>query len=312
MRASGLRPASVSRQTYSLVAVSVALLAVARTTGSGWLVVVLVGIAAIVAVSAVLPAFGLLKLRVAVVAPRDATATRPAVITLDLDRATVAVKVRSIDPPGEWVRAEAPSSGQLLAVPPRRGVAGSVRMEVRSGGPLGLVWWRRTFEATLDRPMEIGPFPIASPIPEPEGGSTAGTDDRRASGSAIDVVRSTRDYVQGDPIKLVHWAATARYGELVVKELESPVSPELVIVVDLTGRDEDAVERAAGRAAGTANAALRLGVPVVLVTAESDRDRVANVATPVEVGRRLARAARRAPSEASIARGAIVVRVTSS
>jgi hypothetical protein len=43
----------------------------------------------------------------------------------------------------------------------------------------------------------------------------------------------TREYRHGDPMRRVHWAATARHGELMVRQEESAVSPEATIVVDL-------------------------------------------------------------------------------
>jgi len=173
-------------------------------------------------------------------------------------------------------------------VPLRRGVVESVVVEVRSGAPLGLVWWRRRIAVPLGRAMAVGPFPLDVRSPAPEGRQVDGQQAARSAPTLADSVRSVRDYVAGDPIKLVHWAATARMGELMVKELESPVAPTLVLGVDLRGGSEDAVEHAAAHAAGVALAALRDGVPVVLLTAEATGPRSGPVSSALEVGRRLA------------------------
>ena len=303
-----IRPLTVSRPAVSLLAVCVAVFVVARTTGSGWLVVILTGVGAIVAVAAGLPGIALLRLRLAVEAPRDATVGRTAFLSINLTGPSP-IKVRSLVPSGDWTGAEPPVAGRLPVVPSRRGLVSEVVLEVRSGAPLGLVWWRRRYRFPLAQPIEVGPHPIDMPTPQPTAGGPAGHDARRTTGTA-DVVRSTRDYVAGDPIKLIHWAATARYGELMVKELESPVSAAVAVVVRLPSDDADEADQVAGRAAGVALAALREGLPVVLLTREAAGPRVGPVGSPLEVGRRLARAVGGPPATGPIARGTAVVEVS--
>jgi uncharacterized protein (DUF58 family) len=106
-----------------------------------------------------------------------------------------------------------------------------------------------------------------------------------------DVVRGVRDYVPGDPVRRVHWPSTARRGDLVVKEVEEPGAPRLVVALDLGGGGE-AGERAAARAAWYAYEGLRRGYEVVMATAEPVGPVVAPVGPPTEVNHRLARAAR--------------------
>ena len=52
----------------------------------------------------------------------------------------------------------------------------------------------------------------------------------RANPSDDDVM--TREYRHGDPMRRVHWAATARHGELMVRQEESVTTPEATIVLD--------------------------------------------------------------------------------
>lgn len=307
-----LRPQAVARPTWSLFGVWLFLLAVARTTGAGWVVVVLVGVAAVVAAAAVLPARGLARLQVEVVAPRQATARRPTSLSVEFSGTTSAMKARTLDPPGVWLRVEPPVAGAMTVVPARRGVVQRVRVEVRSAAPLGLVWWRRWVDVVLERAMDVGPHPVEVSLSFPLGGGTAGSQERWGSAQGADMVRSTREYVPGDPIRLVHWPATARTGAVVVKDLEAPADRVLAIAVDLRDFDEEAVETAASRAAGLAGAALRSGVGVVLLTAEADGGRVGRVATATEVGRRLARAVAGAPPEGPVPAGATLVRVAAS
>lgn len=131
--------------------------------------------------------------------------------------------------------------------------------------------------------------------------------DRRSGSEGI---RSVRDYVPGDPARFVHWGATARRGDLMVKELEDPEGALVALVVDLRGDPEEA-ERTASRAAGMAAGALRQGLAVVLLTAEEDGPRVGPVTNATDIGRRLARATSAAPPDGPVPGGAAVVRVAS-
>lgn len=286
------RPANVSRPALALAAVAFALFGIARTTGSGWLIVILTGIASIVALSAILPWFGLRKVTVTVEAPRDGTVGRTAELTVDAraGSSSVPLKLLPMGFDGPWTGVMTPARGQLPLVPMKRGLYTSVLLDVRSAAPIGLVWWRRRILVELPRPFEIGPRPLSVTLEAPRGADDSGSDDGRVSSTTADAVKTIREYVAGDPIKLVHWAATARAGELMVKELESPVAPVLCIAVDLRGRDGASVEEAASRAAGLALAGLEHGLPVTLLTSELSGPRSGPVNAPSEVNRRLARA----------------------
>ncbi len=52
----------------------------------------------------------------------------------------------------------------------------------------------------------------------------------RANPSDDDVM--TREYRNGDPMRRVHWAATARHGSLMVRQEESVTTPEATIILD--------------------------------------------------------------------------------
>ena len=52
----------------------------------------------------------------------------------------------------------------------------------------------------------------------------------RANPSDDDVM--TREYRHGDPLRRVHWAATARHGSLMVRQEESVTTPEATIILD--------------------------------------------------------------------------------
>ncbi len=52
----------------------------------------------------------------------------------------------------------------------------------------------------------------------------------RANPSDDDIM--TREYRHGDPMRRVHWAATARHGSLMVRQEESVTTPEATIILD--------------------------------------------------------------------------------
>lgn len=86
-------------------------------------------------------------------------------------------------------------------------------------------------------------------------------------------VMSTRDYRRGDPLRRVHWSATARVGHLVVKQYQPAIARETLICLDLHEDGyaarfrHDAVELAIVVAASLANHTIvRERLPVGLVT----------------------------------------------
>ncbi len=301
-----MRPAR-SRPALILVAMAVAMFAIARTSGAGWVMVLLSGLLATLVVATTWPALLLRTVRVSVTAPRDATAGRPVPLRLDVRGRSQLLTIRVSSPPGVWTGVAVPAAGESNVVPERRGVVHDVAYELRGGGPLGLSWWTRRGRVQLEHPIEVGPVP-AEPARLPVAGAGGAGGDPRA-GAGLDVVRGVREYVPGDPARLVHWPVSARHGSLVVKELDDPASRRVTIVVDLRGA-ADAAEAAASRAAGLAIRALREGMVVTMATAEVDGGRVAAVKTRIEVSRRLARAVDGAPPEGPFPIGTEIVRVT--
>lgn len=298
-------PSSLSRTCAVLAAVAGALYFIARSTGSGWDIVMLCLIVAVLVVGAIWPGITLIGVGATAEAPQDATVGRPLPIQVRLTGRARGLRLRvSIDPHSTcpWTRADAPSAGEIRVTPERRGVFQQVVVDVRSASPLGLVGWRRRIRVSLVRPIEVAPKVIAVKYDPVRGADHIARARPRASASGQEITRGVREYVDGDPIRLVHWPATARTGAVMVRELEGPQRPRLVVVVDLVGPYAD-VEIAASRASGLAIAALASGTVVDLATVEPTGTRTGAVQSPVEVGRRLARAVSGAPTTGPIAPG---------
>ncbi len=271
-----------------IAAIGGALYFAARTTGAGWLLVILCGLAGVLLIGAVWPWVALRRVRITADAPTDAAVDRPLTITLRVARAGLGLHLQPFAPPGEPTAVVSDDGTVTDVVPDRRGVIDTIAVQAASAAPFGLIWWRRRITVALDRVVEVAPrtgnADATAPPTGPSGDSpTAGI------GIGGDQIRGVRDYVQGDPLRLVHWPATARRGTVVVKELDLPERPRLELVVDLRGPGE-AAENAAERAMGILCDALANGIDVTLCTAEADGPRRAAVTSALDAGRRLARA----------------------
>ncbi|MGZ8735068.1 MAG: DUF58 domain-containing protein [Acidimicrobiia bacterium] len=261
----------------------------ARTTGSGWLVVMASGLIPLFVIGAFAPLVPLVRARVALQFPPDGMVGRAVAAAVTVEGRARGLTLGLRDPASGRVHGDGPSSGTIPAVPSSRGVLTSVVAELRSAAPFGFVTWQRTVVVRCRRPLEVAPVPIAGRAPLTQGdpqGDAEGGGNRRGGES----VRGIRPYAAGDPFRLVHWPATARWGGVMVRELDDDVPPRLVLVVDLPGDDHDAAEELASRAAGFADDALAAGRRVVLATVERAGTVTALVETPTAAGRRLARA----------------------
>jgi uncharacterized protein (DUF58 family) len=292
-------------------ALCIAFFGIARTTGAGWVVVLICSIVGCLVVALAGPLASIGRVKVSVVAPRDGTVGRPLVMELAVPRGGFGLKVRATDPRGEWTTVEPPAVGEVVVTPVRRGVFQQVEVEVEAGGPLGLVRWRRRLGVPLPVPMEVAPRPIDESVPADHSRGSQGLATEARGRLGQDLVRGVRDYRPGDPIRVVHWPATARWGRLMVKELEDPELPALTVVVDLRG-PPNLAEDVASRAAGLLASALAEGMRVTLVTAERHGGVVGEVGSTLDGGRRLARAVGGPPPEEAATPGSVVVRLSPS
>lgn len=97
----------------------------------------------------------------------------------------------------------------------RRGWLPLGRVEIASRYPIGLLraWgYLRDDTRCLVYPAPRGTLPV--------GGSTAGTGDDGGGAEGVDDFSMLRPYVEGDSLKSVHWKASARSEDLLVKKLQ--------------------------------------------------------------------------------------------
>lgn len=290
-----------------MILLALALSGIGRTTGSGWAMVVVSGLVAVIVLGAVWPAWVVGRSSVRLSIGRDAEVGRPTEVRIEVAGSSLPVRVRMASPVSEWAGAEAPARGTVLLTPARRGVIREVEIELVTAAPLGLLAWGRRTRLTLPVPVDVAPRVVPWPVPSVLAGAPGEVrPPHRRSGN--DSVRTVREYAQGDSTRLVHWGATARRGELMVKEMDDPEGALLVVILDLQGHGPDA-ELAAARAAGLCQAALRDRLNVVLLTLEEEGPCAGTVLTALAAGRRLARAVPGPPPTGPIPREATVVRL---
>ncbi len=280
--------AGITRGAYVIAGIGGALYFAARTTGAGWLLVILCGLAGVLLVGSAWPRIGLARVRVTASAPTDAIVDQSLPLTLRVARAGLGVRILPLDPAGDATAAIGDAETVTDVTPDRRGVVSTIRVQIASAAPFGLVWWRRRIVVSLDRAIEVAPRVGPGSLPSPPT-DAFGESATLGGGIGGDQVRGVRDYVSGDPLRLVHWPATARRGAIVVKEFEQPEQPRLELVVDLRG-PAAAAELAAEHAMGVVCDALAQDVEVTLCTAEAGGPRRAVVRSRLDAGRRLARA----------------------
>ncbi|MCG2620576.1 DUF58 domain-containing protein [Arthrobacter sp. I2-34] len=113
----------------------------------------------------------------------------------------------------------------------KRGLYGIGPVTAEFGDPFGLARQRHSLgEASR---LVVTPAPVdlpATSLTGARGPDGSASTRRQASPSDDDVM--TREYRHGDPMRRVHWAATARHGELMVRQEESVTTPQATILLD--------------------------------------------------------------------------------
>lgn len=280
-----------------LMAVIVGGLSPPRTPDREVLAFLLVGLIGVLVLGIVLPLVLVRRIGVAATSPRDATVGEQVPVHLFVSGRSSSCELRILDPTGTWFRTAAPGDGTLPHRAERRGVFQACRVEVRVTWPLGVFAAHRIHQLELPTPVEVAPRPLAVTWAPAAAPVDVGAEPVLRGAPGADLVRSVRPYVSGDPVHLVHWPTSARTGSLVVREMEPPAPFGQAIVLDLRGMGADA-EQAASYALGAARSVLAAGGQLVLCTHEATGPVVARVHSPLQAGRRLARATVGPPADA--------------
>jgi uncharacterized protein (DUF58 family) len=106
-------------------------------------------------------------------------------------------------------------------------------MEVRFFDPLGLMDRRRAFKDEASFTVLPKPLPLAKiGLDGRSSLLSAFNPDRQTQGQSLKFF-GVREYRAGDPLRFVHWKASARLGRLVVRQFEASVSAQISLFLDL-------------------------------------------------------------------------------
>ena len=183
--------------------------------------------------------------------------------------------VRTIDVPSLGPRAERRVHCGPWEV--RRGVHRLPPVTALAEDPLGLVYARHA----AGDPLVLTVPPRLLPVESWDAGGDAGrrTAGRRRRPRAVDAseFRGVRPHNPGEPLNRVDWKATARTGDLMLRELEDAGAGDVAVVFNAPGgpRDGSVVwddfELCVQAAGSIADAALRTGRGVTLLPAAGAR-----------------------------------------
>jgi uncharacterized protein (DUF58 family) len=167
-----------------------------------------------------------------------------------------------------------PRGSREVAYPVRSDLRGRYTvgpMVVRLTDPFGLVELTRSFAST--DAIIVTPSFTDLPIVKLGGEWSGGGDSlARAVATAGEDDVATREYRHGDDLRRVHWKATARYGELMVRREEQPWQSRGAILLDTRSRAHrgegpgSSFEWAVSAAASIGVHLSRLGYDLRLVT----------------------------------------------
>lgn len=154
----------------------------------------------------------------------------------------------------------------------RRGTIVAGPLQLRRTDPLGLVVAERRIAGTASVQVRPRRHPIAM-LPSGRWRDLEGPTREVSRGTAT--FHQLRDYVPGDDMRHIHWRATARTGDLIVREHVDTTKPEVVVIVDNRERalGEDDFEEGVDVAASVLTAAERAGFPTRLLFADGREER---------------------------------------
>ena len=156
-----------------------------------------------------------------------------------------------------WAR---PGVNSIVGTAPERGVYDQVEVRRSSAGTLGNLWWRRTSVAPIAPLFVSPPAALVGATHEQLSGDER-FDQMASATQGRDEIDGVRTWRQGDELTAIHWLATLRSGEFVVRQRLNDVAEQWTVNAQ-TGTT-DASEEAA-RVRETLERGLALGAVVAV------------------------------------------------
>jgi uncharacterized protein (DUF58 family) len=240
---------------WVLIGIAICFLGAGINTMAGWLYVISGVSFALLGVAAILPRRSLSGLVVQRLPIQRVTAGDDLTVELEIlnqtNRPVTLLQVQDILPfilgkpvqkPIDTIPTN--SNYRLLYHQPtqRRGIYRWHTVELRTATPLGLFWCRRLRHAAATAIVYPTVLPLTTcPLIDEIGEENINRGDLRGKlqTATQGLTRSLRPYRIGDPIRLIHWRTSARYGEFRLRELEMVTGgQEMIIALDSAGKWE--------------------------------------------------------------------------
>lgn len=254
----------IQRSGQLLILITLLMLLVAWNTGTNLFYIVGAGLLSVLFISVTAATWNLRGLRVCQEAPHAVHRGERFGIALRIENtrsigAAISIRLDGVARSGLIVgymlRIPAGKAGVLQKTEQfnRRGVAQMPDMKLSTGFPFGLVEMQRRVSGGPEVLVYPRVFAVRTSILEHLRG--AGPSPRTTSGDGNEFF-SLREYLPGDDIRYIAWRASARHGELLVREQERTMSRFVIFVFDIRRDDleafddrfEDAVELVASLA----------------------------------------------------------------
>ncbi|KAB8318077.1 DUF58 domain-containing protein [Tolypothrix campylonemoides VB511288] len=247
---------------WVLIGIAICFLGAGINTMAGWLYVISGVSFALLGVAAILPPRSLVRLNIKRLPIQPVTAGDDLTVELEIlnqtNRPVTLLQLQDILPfilgkpvqkPIDTIPTN--SNYRLLYHQPtqRRGIYRWHTVELRTGAPLGLFWCRRLRHAAATAIVYPTVLPLTTcPLIDEIGKENINRGDLRGKlqTATQGLTRSLRPYRIGDPIRLIHWRSSARYGEFRLRELEMVTGgQEMILALDTAGKwEEECFEQA--------------------------------------------------------------------
>ncbi len=272
---------------WLLGGISISFFGAATNTMAGWLYVISGIIFALLGLAAFLPARSLRQIQVRRRPLSPVSVGDQLTIELEIENPTLKPRTllqvqdvlqselgTPVQTPVEIIRPQSIHHWVYYYPTHKRGVYRWHEVQIRTATPLGLFWCRRSWNAPAMAIVYPTVLPLTScPLVDELGKeeSIQLYSDRRSHSATEDLTKALRPYRVGDPIRLIHWPTSARFGELQVRELEVFTgSQEIIICLDSsTPWHSDDFEQAVIAAASMYFYGTRLQLNVKLWTAKT-------------------------------------------
>ena len=138
--------------------------------------------------------------------------------------------------------------------------SGVWRLEVRRAQAydfLGLF----SFRASAFAPLRLNVYPIASPpVPAPDFSALKAPSVRPKPGGGFSEIHELREYRPGDPMRSIHWKASAKMDAPIVREAEEVMNRRILLTYAMPTRREEA-DRLLDRMLWTSEQLLSMEIP---------------------------------------------------